>query len=543
MAVAVLLTVCGGEETLQPEPEPPNNAPRAQGNLPDITLQVGETRPFGIGGTFVDPDGDALTYSAASSNTAVLGVSISGSTVTARGVSAGQASITVTARDPRGGSAQLSARATVEQGNRAPVLKSGHPSGHVLADTLKVGIPAFSRRFFELFEDPDDDPLTYSAMSSDTSILEVSTAGISNHSDPAQWPRYLPEAVGPGETRLTLTATDPGGLAAELHIDFKVWERNVRPERVGSIPDITLAVGHPVTITTDVTEYFDDPNAGDSLVYRVHSSSRNVEITLSGDTVRATGVARGRANVEITATDPYQGWNSHRFGITVISTADTCTPGSEEPLRWGYASLHTVLHVDGQHCYSIDVGRNPADRITVWTLDAEFDTQGRLYDLNYNLVDDDNDGASYNRTKNFQLLARRGYRYFVRVTGYGHLASGRYAIGVDDHANTFDAATDTWRSGNGYIFNLGRGTFSSDVFRFEVARAGTVTISTTGQINARGDLFNSNRARIQTTDTQPGDNFVFSQHLDVGTYFIRVWNEDHTIESRWGNYEIRIQLP
>ena len=62
----------------------------------------GETAPVNVSSYFNDPDGDALTYSAATSNAAVAGVSVSGSTMTIAGVAPGTATVTVTARDPGG---------------------------------------------------------------------------------------------------------------------------------------------------------------------------------------------------------------------------------------------------------------------------------------------------------------------------------------------------------------------------------------------------------------------------------------------------------
>ena len=60
-----------------------------------------------------DPDGDALTYAATSSNSAIAKISVSGSTVTITAVAAGRATLTVTARDPDGLTAQQQASVTV----------------------------------------------------------------------------------------------------------------------------------------------------------------------------------------------------------------------------------------------------------------------------------------------------------------------------------------------------------------------------------------------------------------------------------------------
>ena len=66
---------------------------------------------------FVDPNGDPLTYSAASSNAAVVTTSVSGSTVVLTPVSAGAATTTVTARDLGGLTATQSVAVTVDVGD------------------------------------------------------------------------------------------------------------------------------------------------------------------------------------------------------------------------------------------------------------------------------------------------------------------------------------------------------------------------------------------------------------------------------------------
>ena len=70
------------------------------GNI--IFSHVGQTSTQNLARLFIDPDGDSLTYSASSSNTAIVTLAVSGSTLTVRGVGAGSATITITATDPGG---------------------------------------------------------------------------------------------------------------------------------------------------------------------------------------------------------------------------------------------------------------------------------------------------------------------------------------------------------------------------------------------------------------------------------------------------------
>ena len=94
-----------------------NRPPRPTGSIPAQTLTVGgAATSLNVARYFTDPDGDRLTYSAASSRTVIVRASASGGTVTLAPVSAGSATVTVTARDPDGLSATQSIAVTVQAG-------------------------------------------------------------------------------------------------------------------------------------------------------------------------------------------------------------------------------------------------------------------------------------------------------------------------------------------------------------------------------------------------------------------------------------------
>ncbi|MCE2398912.1 MAG: Ig-like domain-containing protein [Gemmatimonadetes bacterium] len=78
----------------------PNRAPVAGDPVPDMEVFVGDVESFDASEHFAEPDGETLTYSATSSNTAAATVTMSGSTVTVVAVAAGTATMTVTATDP-----------------------------------------------------------------------------------------------------------------------------------------------------------------------------------------------------------------------------------------------------------------------------------------------------------------------------------------------------------------------------------------------------------------------------------------------------------
>ena len=93
---------------------PVNRAPVTVGRLPFRTLQMdGGAEIVDVAGAFRDPDGDALTYAAASSAPAVAQVRAAGTRVTLSPVAPGAAAITVTATDAGGSNRSVAQRFVV----------------------------------------------------------------------------------------------------------------------------------------------------------------------------------------------------------------------------------------------------------------------------------------------------------------------------------------------------------------------------------------------------------------------------------------------
>ncbi|MDE2773492.1 MAG: hypothetical protein OXI46_07280 [Gemmatimonadota bacterium] len=166
--------------------------------VPAQALTAGESATINLAPAFTDPDGDALSYAATSSNTAVATVSVSGSVLTISAVGAGETTVNVTATDAGGLSASLQVAATVTPANRVPVAASPVP-----AQALTVGESA-TVNLAPAFTDPDGDALSYAATSSNTAVATVSVSGSV----------LTISAVASGTAMVTATATDPGGLSA-----------------------------------------------------------------------------------------------------------------------------------------------------------------------------------------------------------------------------------------------------------------------------------------------------------------------------------------
>ena len=395
-----------------------NQAPVAVGTVPAQTMTAGETVTVDVAPFFNDPDGDALTYVAVTSNAAVASVSVSGSTLTIVAVAEGSATVTVTARDPGGLEATQSAGVTVERANQAPVAVGTVPAQTMTAgETATVDVAPF-------FSDPDGDALTYEAISSNDG---VATAAISGDI-------VTVTAVAEGSATIQITARDPGGLSArqsfgvtveddgggdfETLSGFRVrsdggitlrvgaiiqsvgqsgcinggtyngkkweyhetwWQRdsgsgwrdvpgtdktgrlcgydlssassgkyrgvgditaadvrgkyksenevsvgggsNQAPVATGSVPAQSLTPGQSTQV--DLAPFFNDPD-GDALTYTASSSNAGIAtVSVSGGTLTATAVAAGTATVTVTATDPGELSASQTIRVTVTEGGGT----------------------------------------------------------------------------------------------------------------------------------------------------------------------------------------------------------------------------
>ena len=87
---------------------PPPVPPEPVGAMPDQTLEAGQATTVDASEYFSDPDGGDLAYTAASSDSAVATVEVSGAEVVITGAGPGTATVTVTATDPDGLSAEQS---------------------------------------------------------------------------------------------------------------------------------------------------------------------------------------------------------------------------------------------------------------------------------------------------------------------------------------------------------------------------------------------------------------------------------------------------
>ena len=319
-AAITILTACGGGDgngngpTDPPDP-PANRAPQATVATSDATTFVGGSVSINVSGNFRDQDGDALTFSATTSDASVATVSATGNEVEITGVSPGTATVTVTARDPGGLTASHGINVTV---NGPPV-----PTDAIPAQTLNAGDTA-TVNLADHFSDPDDDELTYEAATSAPEVATVSVDGAT----------ATIVAVAKGSATLTFTASDEYGQEGSQEAGVTVEEANRAPRPTEDIPAQALIPDGTATI--DLSGHFTDPDE-DALAYEAETSDAAVAtVAVEGSSATITGMQAGTATITFTATDPAG------LSATQEATVTVNTPPMPE------GSIDTVTVAEGE---------------------------------------------------------------------------------------------------------------------------------------------------------------------------------------------------
>ena len=168
--------------------------------LPAQILKVeGASATLNLAGRFRDPEGGALTLTAASSDEAVAAATLADSVLTISPVTPGRVTVAVTARDEGGRAATLPVPVTVYPANRPPV------AGTLADRKIRIGSPD-RVDLSDAFTDPDEtDVLTYTAASSNEAVATaaVDSTGVLPHpqdhrADDRRGDRPRPEGIGGG---------------------------------------------------------------------------------------------------------------------------------------------------------------------------------------------------------------------------------------------------------------------------------------------------------------------------------------------------------
>ena len=272
--------------TVNPAPNnPPTLTPGR--SVPDVTLVLVDDPSWArdVSGYFMDADGDALMYSADSSDDTKAMASVSGSMVTITALAEGSATITVTASDDED-SAAMSIYVTVAPArvtptpNAAPSIKKaiGDRKVEMIASGDNANME-ISINLSEHFEDPEMGPLYYNVSIVSQSPTATTTpapkvidlvAGFPDGTDLNS--SLVIDAMSTGTAMVKVVARDAQLAATEstfmitvVDADSNEAPDNVAPGTapIGAITDVVtvrLKVGETKTVIDDreIIEYFTD---------------------------------------------------------------------------------------------------------------------------------------------------------------------------------------------------------------------------------------------------------------------------------------------
>ncbi len=291
--------------------------PVVGGQTPPQNTTDGATVTLNTAGAFVDPNGDALAYSATGLPT---GLSINAATgvisgtidhSASQGGAGGAYSVTVTASDDKGGTVAETFTYTVT--NPAPVVVTP------IADQGVHDGQAFSLSVAGSFGDggADSDTLTYSATGLPAGLALDPSTGMITGTIPT-------DASQTGPFNVIVTASD--GQGGSVSTTFAILANNDFPAVVPGqqTPDQAATDGQVISLNT--SNAFADPN-GDALTYSVAGLPAGLSLDpttgiISGTVDHsASQVNGGLYSVTVTASDGKGGSVSETFNFNVSNPA------------------------------------------------------------------------------------------------------------------------------------------------------------------------------------------------------------------------------
>ena len=310
-----------------------NQPPRCDSIATQI-LRVADSQTVDLSGYCSDADGHDLEYSASSSDTSKVTVSVDGSSLTLTGVAVGSADITVTVTDNPGDpqdSLSTTETFTARVENRAPECEA------IEGQTVNVGQ---SKTLTVSCSDADGHDLEYSASSSDTSKVTVSVTGSS----------LTLTGVALGSADITVTVTDQPGESQEPLSTTETFTARVknRDPECDAIADQTVKVGKSKTLTVSCSD-----GDGHSLSYTASSSDTSkVTVEMTGSSLKITGVAATASphpTVTVTARDGHGGSDTVSFRVTVkeLPSCDLSSIGNQTSLWMGRGHWISPASVTG----------------------------------------------------------------------------------------------------------------------------------------------------------------------------------------------------
>ena len=288
---------------------PVNQAPVFSGTVASQNVTAG-TALLPISGTFTDPEGDALTFSA-SGLPANVSINSATGVISGTPTAIGSSTIVITATDSAGNSVSSNAFTVSVTAipNNPPVV-----SGSIADQAGVVGTAVTPLALASFFSDTDQGDSLTIALASNASLpagLSINAAGTISGTPTAA-----------GTTSLVAVATDEDGASVSSNsFDYVISLANVAPNITSRTPagTVTLTDGETETIDISVTD-----ESLTTVVYTIMSSDTDVvDVSSVADDeylLEATGT--GTAIVTIVATDTEGLSDAETIPVTVQAIAN-----------------------------------------------------------------------------------------------------------------------------------------------------------------------------------------------------------------------------
>lgn len=377
-----------------------NDAPISSGNPDDNSVTVGNVFSLVLDpGQFTDPDGDDLTLTAtlAGGDPLPSWLQFDPATQAFSGTPAqgdvDQLNIVVTATDPSNESATASFSLTVEdQPQGAPFV------ANPIANQLAPEEAAFSFAVPDnTFDDPDNDPLTYTATLANGDPLP----NWLNFDPATQTFSGTPDDPQVGNLQITVTATDPGNASATDTFELDVTAVNDPPELSSPIADQDAQTGNSFSFALPQGTFSDVDDASLQLSATLTNGDPLpswLTFDPSNGTFDGTPPAgsQGALDISVTATDGSGENVSDEFRLTIEEESTTETLYDDQPNETQYlfgTPENDIFVINGQSADYSWASTQDGLGIVVWGPtghDLLYDFEAiRFNDLTAPLVQDD----------------------------------------------------------------------------------------------------------------------------------------------------------
>ena len=290
---------------------------------------------------FSDPDGDALTFTAVSSITGLVTVSVTDSTATITPVAEGTATVTVKAADPDGLSATQTIAVTILPAPNEPPTFSSPATFSVAENTTTVGTVIAT-------DIDSSDSITGYAITDgeDQELFRIVAAtGVLHFKDAPDFENPT-STSGNNEYIVMVRATGGKGeraLTAEQTLTVTVTGVNEKPTAVKEFAPVLVIFGGSAE-NVNMAAHFSDPD-GDALHYSAKSDdTTKATVSVSGSVVTIAPVGLGAATVTVTASDSGELTRTQSIDVTIGNSSDVA---GFSPGQLG-VPLSVIVNINGE---------------------------------------------------------------------------------------------------------------------------------------------------------------------------------------------------